>query len=73
MARRGKNIIISIAVLIFVIGLIGFIADLLDYRLEWAGMEIGPEIAIPLMIVGAVIGLVYLIIALVAARRRQGE
>jgi uncharacterized membrane protein (DUF485 family) len=73
MARRGKNIIISIAVLIFVIGLIGFIADLLDYRLEWAGMEIGPEIAIPLMIVGAVIGLAYLIIALVAARRRQGE
>ncbi|MBD3400361.1 MAG: hypothetical protein GF399_08515 [Candidatus Coatesbacteria bacterium] len=73
MARRGKNIIISIAVLIFVIGLIGFIADLLDYRLEWAGMEIGPEIAIPLMIVGAVIGLVYLIIALVAARRRQSE
>lgn len=34
MARRGKNIIVSIAILIFVIGLAGFIADLLDYRLE---------------------------------------
>lgn len=73
MARRGKNIIVSIAILIFVIGLAGFIADLLDYRLEWAGLEIGPEVAIPLMIIGGGVGLTYLIITIVASRRRQGE
>jgi hypothetical protein len=69
MARaRGKGILLTIGITIFLLGLAGTLMSFFNYNLEIAGAKLEQPIPYILLGVGAFILIVYLVLMLVKAR-----
>jgi len=65
---RGRNILLTIGILIFVIGLIGTILSFFDYYLEIYGATLEPPVSYILLGIGALILILHLVAKIIKAR-----
>ncbi|HUT98786.1 MAG TPA: hypothetical protein VM054_06900 [bacterium] len=69
MARpRGKGILLTIGITIFLLGLAGTLMSFFDYNLVIAGAELEAPVSYILLGVGALILIIYFVVVLIKAR-----
>jgi hypothetical protein len=69
MARaRGRNIFLTIGIVIFLLGLAGTLMSFFGGRLDIHGLLLEPIVSYILLGVGALILIVYLVVVLIKAR-----
>jgi len=65
---RGKGILLTIGITIFLLGLVGTLMGFFNYNLVIAGAELEQPVPYILLGVGALILVIYLVVMLVKAR-----
>ncbi|HDR06924.1 MAG TPA: hypothetical protein ENN88_04750 [Candidatus Coatesbacteria bacterium] len=65
---RGRGLLLTIGIVIFLLGLAGTLMSFFDYYLEIYGAVLEPVVSYILLGLGAVILIVYFVVMLVKAR-----
>jgi hypothetical protein len=65
---RGRGVLLTIGIVIFLLGLAGTLMSFFDYNLVIAGTELEPPVSYILLGIGAVILIAYFVVMLIKAR-----